>query len=296
MVETERFSLGQSVGGASSGESQEDGASATFHVLVLAPLRASEEHATNDSWAAPVRFKRAEFDEAMATVAPSFEIEVVIGGRKQRTTHAFRAMKSFRPDVLMEQAVAAPRAPRRGASNVPPPMTQVSGRRLEPRRRHAHRHRARARAEYALDATLSALVGASRKCARSSAPGVGLAIPRRAPIGPGRTSSSKRWTRPRTTSRGVLEKLARRVGASTKTRDRSISSSSTTRSAPRRAISDASRNGRRSRKASARRSSRTRRRSSSARIRSRRSARARAASVRRTIRARPRSAPRRRRT
>ena len=92
--------------------------SATFHVLVLAPLRADEEHATNDAWTAPVRFTRAEFDEAMMAVAPSVEIE--LGG--QRVTHGFRAMKAFRPDVLMEQ-VSVLRALRAGASNVPPPIS-----------------------------------------------------------------------------------------------------------------------------------------------------------------------------
>lgn len=98
----------------------------SFHVLVLAPLRASEEHATNDGWTAPLRFNRADFDEAMATVAPGIEIEIDVGGRTQRTNHSFRAMKSFRPDVLMDQASVL-RALRAGASNVPPPMTPTTG-------------------------------------------------------------------------------------------------------------------------------------------------------------------------
>lgn len=96
----------------------ESAETASFHVLVLAPLRADEEHATNDAWTAPVRFKNGEFDEAMMAVAPSIEIE--IGG--QRVGHGFRAMKAFRPDVMMEQ-VSVLRAQRAGASNVPPPIS-----------------------------------------------------------------------------------------------------------------------------------------------------------------------------
>jgi hypothetical protein len=90
----------------------------SFHVLVLAPLRADEEHATNDAWSEPVRFKNGEFDEAMMAVAPSIEIEL----QGQRVGHGFRAMRAFRPEVMMEQ-VSVLRALRAGASNVPPPMS-----------------------------------------------------------------------------------------------------------------------------------------------------------------------------
>lgn len=98
-------------------ESAESG-QPTFNVLVLAPLRADEEHATNDAWTAPVPFKKAEFDEAMMAVAPAVEIEL----NGQRVTHGFRAMRSFRPEVMMEQ-VSVLRALRAGASNVPPPIS-----------------------------------------------------------------------------------------------------------------------------------------------------------------------------
>lgn len=122
MVET-RVSLSGNPSDSSDEASGPDGAAATFHVLVLAPLRASEEHATNDAWTAPVKFTRAEFDLEMAPVAPTIEFEITVGGEKKRTTHGFRAMKAFRPDVLMEQASVL-RALRAGASNVPPPISR----------------------------------------------------------------------------------------------------------------------------------------------------------------------------
>lgn len=91
---------------------------ASFRVLYLAPLRADAAHATNDAWTAPVRFTKAALDETMAKVAPGIEIDL----NGQRVTHAFRAMRAFRPDVLMEQ-VGVLRALRAGASNVPPPIS-----------------------------------------------------------------------------------------------------------------------------------------------------------------------------
>ena len=93
-------------------------AKTTFNVLVLAPLHADPEHTTADPWTEPVRFTKAEFDEAMMKVAPSVEIEL----NGQRVNHGFRAMRSFRPEVMMEQ-VSVLRAMRSGASNVPPPMS-----------------------------------------------------------------------------------------------------------------------------------------------------------------------------
>jgi hypothetical protein len=78
-----------------------------FHVLVVAPLRASDDHAMNPPWSAPVRFERASFDEAMASVAPRLVIDVPDptaargeGGKSVRLELQFDAMRSFKPDVL----------------------------------------------------------------------------------------------------------------------------------------------------------------------------------------------------
>lgn len=103
----------------------------TFHVLVVAPLRASDDHAVNPPWTEPVRFERATFDEMMATVAPRLVIDVpdpaAPRGKPARVELSFPAMRSFRPDVmlsevpllrsLVESAPAAPAAPA-GASLV----------------------------------------------------------------------------------------------------------------------------------------------------------------------------------
>jgi hypothetical protein len=96
----------------------------TFHVLVVAPLRATRDHAIDEEWQAPVRFERATFDEAMATVAPALSIDVpdptAPGGKPARVDLRFEAMRSFRPDVMMEQ-VPILKALRAAASYVPPP-------------------------------------------------------------------------------------------------------------------------------------------------------------------------------
>ena len=103
----------------------------TFHVLVVAPLRAGDDHAVSPPWTEPVRFERATFDEVMATVAPKLVIDVpdpaAPHGKPVRVELAFPAMRSFRPDVmltevpllrsLVESAPAAPAAPA-GASLV----------------------------------------------------------------------------------------------------------------------------------------------------------------------------------
>ena len=78
-----------------------------FHVLVVAPLRAGEDHAVNPPWTAPVRFERATFDEAMATVAPALVIDVpdpaAPRGKPVRLELSFPAMRSFRPDVMLSE-------------------------------------------------------------------------------------------------------------------------------------------------------------------------------------------------
>jgi hypothetical protein len=104
-------------------EGAETAPASAFKVLVLAPLRAAAEQATNEAWTKPVRFTAAEFDQQMMAVAPAIDIELTVGPKQQKTSHAFRAMRSFRPDVLMEQASVL-RALRAGASNVPPPLSQ----------------------------------------------------------------------------------------------------------------------------------------------------------------------------
>ncbi|MBX3261212.1 MAG: type VI secretion system contractile sheath large subunit [Labilithrix sp.] len=77
----------------------------TFHVLVVAPLRAGEDHARCAPWTEPVRFERATFDEAMASVAPAVAIDVADPasprGKPLRIELAFPAMRAFRPDVLL---------------------------------------------------------------------------------------------------------------------------------------------------------------------------------------------------
>ncbi|MBX3207555.1 MAG: type VI secretion system contractile sheath large subunit [Labilithrix sp.] len=77
----------------------------TFHVLVVAPLRAGDDHALDAPWAEPVRFERASFDEAMASVAPAVAIDVPDPasprGKPLRIELAFPAMRAFRPDALL---------------------------------------------------------------------------------------------------------------------------------------------------------------------------------------------------
>ena len=79
----------------------------TFHVLVVAPLRAGDDHAVNAAWTEPVRFERATFDAAMATVAPALVIDVpdpaAPGGKPVRVELSFPAMRSFRPDVMLTE-------------------------------------------------------------------------------------------------------------------------------------------------------------------------------------------------
>ncbi|MBX3222272.1 MAG: type VI secretion system contractile sheath large subunit [Labilithrix sp.] len=77
----------------------------TFHVLVVAPLRAGDDHALDAPWAEPVRFERATFDEAMAAVAPAVAIDVpdpaAPRGKPLRIDLRFPAMRAFRPDALL---------------------------------------------------------------------------------------------------------------------------------------------------------------------------------------------------
>lgn len=99
----------------------------SFHVLVVAPLRAGDDHAVNPPWTEPVRFERATFDEAMATVAPALVIDVpdpaAPRGKPVRVELSFPAMRAFRPDVMLTDvpllralAESAPAAPAKAAS------------------------------------------------------------------------------------------------------------------------------------------------------------------------------------
>jgi hypothetical protein len=102
----------------------------TFHVLVVAALHPDADHSTSGAFHDPIRFERATFDEAMATVGPELAIDVpdpgAPRGKPIRVDVAFKAMRSFRPDALIEDvamlrelaaAYVAP-APARGGSLV----------------------------------------------------------------------------------------------------------------------------------------------------------------------------------
>lgn len=79
-----------------------------FHVLVVAALHPGADHSTSSAFHEPIRFERATFDEVMATVGPALAIDVpdpgAAGprGKPIRVDVAFKAMRSFRPDALME--------------------------------------------------------------------------------------------------------------------------------------------------------------------------------------------------
>lgn len=83
-----------------------------FHVLVVAALHAGAESSTigdadGGAFRDPIRFERATFDEAMALVGPELAIDVpdparAPGAKPMRVDLAFKAMRAFRPDALME--------------------------------------------------------------------------------------------------------------------------------------------------------------------------------------------------
>ena len=92
-----------------------------FHILVIAPLRASDFEAMDGPWAEPLRFERATFDETMAEVAPAVAIDVPNPvdprGKPVRAELKFSAMRAFRPDVLLAEVPLL----RALVANAPPP-------------------------------------------------------------------------------------------------------------------------------------------------------------------------------
>ncbi|MDB4997907.1 MAG: hypothetical protein JWM74_5339 [Myxococcaceae bacterium] len=100
-----------------------------FHVLVVTALLPRADHATSsghhEAFQDPIRFERATFDEAMALVGPELAIDVpdpaAPHGKPIRVDVAFKAMRSFRPDALLEDVALLREL---CAAYVPPPRAR----------------------------------------------------------------------------------------------------------------------------------------------------------------------------
>ncbi|HVJ90948.1 MAG TPA: type VI secretion system contractile sheath large subunit [Labilithrix sp.] len=77
-----------------------------FHILVVAPLRASDAEALDAPWAEPLSFERATFDDTMAAVAPAIAIAVpdpIRHGKPVRVDLRLSSMRAFRPDAMLAE-------------------------------------------------------------------------------------------------------------------------------------------------------------------------------------------------
>lgn len=96
-----------------------------MNVLVLAPLRASTDHAIDGAWRAPVRFEAGTFDQTMAHHAPGVVVDLPnpAGGKPVRVEHRFSSIASFHPDSIRAEngyvrSLASAPAPTTGGSSL----------------------------------------------------------------------------------------------------------------------------------------------------------------------------------
>ncbi|MBX3231375.1 MAG: type VI secretion system contractile sheath large subunit [Labilithrix sp.] len=96
-----------------------------MNVLVLAPLRASADHAIDGAWKGPLRFEHATFDQTMSHHAPGVVVDLPnpAGGKPVRVEHRFSSLASFHPESIRAEngyvrslALEAPQAPSAGSS------------------------------------------------------------------------------------------------------------------------------------------------------------------------------------